>query len=198
LKKSFFFYDPLPSIQKKIRFIMISRLIKDKGVLEFLKASHELSLELEGFESMLFGDFDPANFNSLTPNELKPFLNTVVQYKGHTRKIRDEIINAAVVVHPSYREGFSKVLMESQACSRPIITTNVVGCKDVIIPNKTGILVEPHSYIAVKEAMKEIIAGGIDLNLFSKRAYEHAVNKFSVELASAKHIEIFRKIQLMN
>ena len=46
--------------------------------------------------------------------------------------------------------------------------------------------------------MKEIIAGDIDLNLFSKRAYEHAVNKFSVELASAKHIEIFRKIQLMN
>lgn len=198
LPKSFFLNDPLKRGIPFIKFIMIGRLLKDKGVLEYLRASHELSLEFDCFESSLHGSYDLTNFNCLKPEDINPYLNERVRYKGHSKNIQQEIINSTFVVHPSYREGFSRVLMESQACSRPVITSNVVGCRDVILPGKTGLLVEPGDMQGLKDAMKAVIQKQINLTQFSINAHKHATNNFTVEVAADRHIRIFDKIHSKN
>ena len=124
----------------------------------------------------------------------KEYLDSKIYYGGHVDDIRSEIINSSAVVLPSYREGFSKVLMEAQACSRPVITSNVPGCRDAIIENLTGYLIEPKNSDELAEKIILMIENPIQFQAMSRNAYKHAKNCFSVDGAVLKHLDIFKKV----
>ncbi len=195
LDASFFYQDSNLIGNNKVIFIMIARILRDKGVLEFLEASNTLLDQYSNFESRLFGNFDEANFNSLKYKDIEKYINKNIKYMGHSTNIRDELINSNVLVHPSYREGFSRVLMEAQACSRMVITTNVTGCRDAIIQNKTGLLAESRDVSSLINEMSKILDNPSLVSTFSLNAYNHAKKSFTVEQAIQSHIEIFKSIE---
>lgn len=193
--KDSFFYSKSPNIDGKIVFTMISRLLKDKGVIEFLKAANYLVSKYPEFEARLYGGTDVSNFNSLSIKDIKEYLNPNVLYMGFHPDIRDSVIDSSVIVLPSYREGFSKVLMEAQACSRPVITSDTAGCRDAIIASKTGKLVEPQNTESLIEAMESFLEDKSTILDYSKEAYLHASKCFTVQQSVELHQRIFKEIE---
>ena len=99
-----------------------------------------------------------------------------------------------MVVLPSYREGFPKILMEAAACGRPVVATNVPGCKDAVIKNITGILIPPKNYLALAEAIKNLCFDHNKLSTMSLSARKHAIKNFDVKNIVTKHLSIYKKL----
>lgn len=192
LEQSFFYEDK--ENKPAIKFIMISRILRDKGVIEFFDAARKVLTLYPKVSFCLYGSFDNANPNMINLEDLEQYLDSKIYYGGHVDDIRTEIINSSVVILPSYREGFSKVLMEAQACSRPVITTNVPGCRDVIVANSTGYLIEPKNSDELAEKIIFMIENPVQFQTMSKNAYKHAKNCFSVDGAAVQHLDIFNKV----
>jgi glycosyltransferase involved in cell wall biosynthesis len=192
LEQSFFYKDKKNKLA--IKFIMISRILRDKGVIEFFDAARKVLTLYPKVSFCLYGSFDHANPNMINAKDLEQYLDSKIYYGGHVDDIRSEIINSSAVVLPSYREGFSKVLMEAQACSRPVITSNVPGCRDAIIENLTGYLIEPKNSDELAEKIILMIENPIQFQAMSRNAYKHAKNCFSVDGAVLKHLDIFKKV----
>lgn len=180
----------------KIKFVMISRLLKDKGIIEFLSAASILVNKYKDkyLEFIIYGDVDESNFNCLSVEEIKPYLCEQILYKGFSESIQNRIKESSVVVLPSYREGFSKVLMEAQANSRPVITTNVTGCRDVILDGKSGFLIEPANVEELVDKMQLFILNPKLINEMGMCAYDHAIQNFTLGKAIEEHLKIFETI----
>ena len=177
-----------------IIFIMISRLLRDKGVIEFLDAAQEVLNSNRECKFILYGDIDGANFKSLNLSDIEPYLSSDIEYAGFHSNIQECIMNASIVVLPSYREGFSKVLMEAQACARPVITSNVIGCKDAVVENISGVLIPPMDSKALEDAMNSFVDKPHLINEMGQDAYKHAQKHFTIEKAVESHLRMFDRI----
>jgi glycosyltransferase involved in cell wall biosynthesis len=123
------------------RFLMVARLIRDKGVLEFVEAARIVRTRFPQARFALLGFLDVDNATAVTREELAGWVaEGVVEYCGAAEDVRPFLGNADCVVLPSYREGLSRVLLEAGAMARPAIATDVPGCRDVIVPGVTGLL----------------------------------------------------------
>ena len=124
---------------KVLTFLFIGRLLKSKGINEFLIAAEKIRNFFPKIKFQIAGDLvndkkDKMNINLFN----KLILNNKIDYIGHQKNIIPHIINSDCVVLPSYREGTPRSLLESLSLGRPIITSNAVGCKEVIINNENG------------------------------------------------------------
>lgn len=144
---------PLPD---KPAFLCISRLIRDKGVYEYLEACRELKKEYPDIRCLLVGPFD-TNPSALKPEELQPFINAGVEYFGEQDDVRPYLEQASVFVLPSYREGTPKTNLEAMACGRAVITTDAPGCRETVIDQENGYLVPVKDVNAVYQKMKWFI-----------------------------------------
>jgi glycosyltransferase involved in cell wall biosynthesis len=175
--------------------LMASRLIADKGVIEYIEAIKYLkSINFKG-QFYLIGDPDFGNpsFISLTLIE-KWKKDKLIKYLPHQKKIVNYIRKSTIVVLPSYREGFPKILMEAAAVGRPVVTTNTPGCRDAIIKNKTGILVSVKNSVELGEAIKKLSFNRRLLEKMSAYSRIHAKNNFAIENIIAQHISVYNKL----
>lgn len=139
------YYQPLPRREKDGRFIFlfISRLVKDKGILEYVEAAQILKGKLPGAEFRVLGPVWLQNLkdNTITESDIRNWTNEgIVIYEGDTRDVRPYIAAADCVVLPSYREGTSNVLLEASSMERPCITCNTTGCREIVEDGLTGFL----------------------------------------------------------
>ena len=142
----------------KIIFLFASRILKDKGIRELIKASKKLSKVTKNFELLIAGTIDSQNPSSISHEEVKSWEAIYyIKYLGHVNNINDLYKKVHVGVLPSYREGLPKGLLEAAACGKPIITTNVTGCRDVVIDGKNGIIISPKNTDELFLAMKKIV-----------------------------------------
>ena len=102
--------------------------------------------------------------------------------------------SAHLVVLPSYREGFPKVLIEAAACGRGVVTTDVPGCRDAIEPNVTGLLVPPRDSAALAEAILKLIGDPVRMRKMGVEARKYAEEKFSIDFVTDAHLEIYEKL----
>lgn len=122
-------------------FLLISRLITDKGILDFIDAVK--LLKKAGFEArfQILGAMDPEHTRGISVKTVKEWIeNEVIEYLGTTRDVRTFIEHADCVVLPSYREGTPRTLLEAASSGKPIITTDVPGCNHVVVDNYNGLL----------------------------------------------------------
>jgi glycosyltransferase involved in cell wall biosynthesis len=183
-----------PSQLPKI-VIMASRLLKDKGVLEYVNAAKILSEKGLGIEFRLVGDIDLGNPSSLTSSEILEIKKqNLVKIYGHRDDIAVLYNESRIVVLPSYREGFPKSLIEAASCGRPIITTDVPGCREAVIPGKTGFLVPPRDCIALALAIERLIGDDDLCDQMSKFARKFAEQEFSIDQVVDKHISIYKSL----
>lgn len=141
----------------KISFLMVARLLKDKGVYEYINAIKQLGNK-DGIEFLLAGMLDENNPTGITQEELKKWINEgLIQYLGKTDDIREFFKLCDVVVLPSYREGLSRVLLEANCCEKFIITTNIPGCKELCIDGKNGFLANAYDSYSLKSVIEKTI-----------------------------------------
>ena len=142
--------QPLP---EKFGFLCISRLIRDKGVYEYLEACEKVKEQYPLVKFMLVGPYD-SNPSALKKEELTPFIDKgIIEYYGEQKDVRPYLEKCNVFVLPSYREGTPKTVLEAMACGRAIITTDAPGCKETVIDGQNGFLIPVKNVEALCEKM---------------------------------------------
>lgn len=135
-----FFKQMPPSGSETVLFI--GRLLKEKGVYEYVKAAEIAKAQRPNLKFKILGPYD-SNPYSITKGETDAWQKAgIIEYLGQTDDIRPYLKEAFVLVLPSYREGQGLVLVEAMACGRPVIATDVVGCRNTIKDGKNGYLVK--------------------------------------------------------
>jgi glycosyltransferase involved in cell wall biosynthesis len=141
-----------------IKFIMCTRLLKEKGVCYFVEAAKSLKRTNSDIEFLLLGEFEDTSRKAFTFSELQSFSESgLINYVGFQDPI-DWYHKASVFVLPTfYREGLPASLQEAMACGLPVITTNVPGCRDAVLDGINGFLIPPHDIDAIVKAMRRFI-----------------------------------------
>jgi len=139
---------------------LVSRMLRDKGVIEAAAAIRRLRARGLPIELLLAGPTDPDNANSLTPETLRALAaEPGIEWLGPVADVRTVWRRAALAVLPStYGEGVPKTLLEAAACGRPLVAADVPGCREAVRPGETGILVPPHDVDALAEAIAALAA----------------------------------------
>jgi len=139
-------------------------MLRSKGVLDAAAAIRALRAEGLPVELLLAGPADPDSRDSLSDAELAALSREPgVEWLGHVADVRDVWRRAAIALLPSsYGEGVPKALLEAASCGRPIIASDAPGCRDVVVPGETGLLVPPHDVAALAAAIR-MLAGAADL-----------------------------------
>lgn len=127
----------------KIVFLFIGRLLKDKGVIEFVESGRKLKNEFNHIEFKIIGPLWLQNLkdNTITQHQLDSWINDgIINYVGEVSDVRNYIASSDCLVLPSYREGTSNVLLEASSMERPCITCDTTGCREIVENGKTGFL----------------------------------------------------------
>lgn len=181
---------------KKFRFLMLSRLILDKGIVELAKASEILKKQGLEYEIYLIGDLDLHDKRSVLKNELDLWQEkNLIKHFEFIDDIRDEIAKSDCVVLPSYREGKPRSLLEASAMGKPTIATNVPGCKDVVEDGKNGFLCEVRNAKDLALKMKKMMnLSDEERNAMGRYAREKMCKEFDEKIVIEKYKKAIEKI----
>ena len=120
---------------------MVGRLLRDKGVVEFVEAARQVLRTCPGTRFQLLGPADADNPSAISRRQVDNWVaEGTVEYLGVTRDVRPAIAAADCVVLPSYREGTPRCLLEAASMGRALVATDVPGCRDVVIAGESGLL----------------------------------------------------------
>lgn len=125
----------------EICFLLIARMLWDKGVGEFVEAARVIKAKYPHVKFKLLGACDVANPSSISKKQIQMWVDeNVVEYLGVTDDVRPVIAQADCIVLPSYREGIPRTMIESAAMAKPLIVSDAPGCRDVVLDGQTGLL----------------------------------------------------------
>ncbi|WP_278652089.1 glycosyltransferase family 4 protein [Pandoraea pnomenusa] len=148
---------PWPAQDGTFRFLLIARLLRDKGVLEFVEAARQIRAQMPHIRFQLLGPADVENPTAISRSQVDSWVREgLVEYLGVTQEVRPYIAQAHCVVLPSYREGLSRTLLEASAMARPVITTDVHGCREVVSEGATGWIVPAQNTAALTKQMIQV------------------------------------------
>lgn len=174
------------------RFLLVGRLLWDKGIGEYVEAARSISRQHPG---VIFQVLGPAGVNNRTaiPAEMLKRWHSegVIDYLGETDDVRPALRQSDCVVLPSYREGLPRTLLEGSAMGKPLIATDVPGCRDVVLDGETGYLCKARSSKALADAMLKMLR----LPLAERRRMGecgrlHIERSYSEAFVVAKYLEV--------
>lgn len=178
-----FTQKPLP---EGSAFLCISRLIKDKGVYEYLKAARIVKEKYPQVRFLLVGPYD-SNPSALKPAELQPYIDDgIIEYFGEASDVRPYLEMCNTFVLPSYREGTPKTVLEAMAIGRAIITTDATGCRETVTNGENGYLVPIKDIDALSNAMIDLIKNPDKIPQMAKKGLELVHQKFDVNIINDK------------
>lgn len=189
-------FRPSPEPNHPITVAIVSRMLRDKGVGELVDAARILRQGGYSVVVRLVGPVDPENPSSISESTLLAWNREgIVEWLGPTSDIAGVWANAHICVLPSYREGLPKSLLEAAACGRPIITTDVPGCRDVVIHNQTGLLIPPRDSKALAEAIVRL-AEDADLRArLGIAARSRVKSHFSIDEIVEQTLAVYRSVR---
>ena len=189
-----FSYEP-EDVKNGINVVFIGRLIKHKGIFEFLEASTRLLDKNYNANFIVAGEIDLGNPSSLSESEMDQLKQRKgISFLGHRSDISEIIASSNIVVLPSYREGLAKVLAEAAASGRPTITTDVPGCRDAIIQDETGLLVPPRDTNALTDAIETLILNKELRNKLGLSGRLLAKQDFDINKITMQHLLIYKDL----
>jgi glycosyltransferase involved in cell wall biosynthesis len=140
-----------------LKFTFIGRLLKDKGISEFVAAAKYFKKRNKKFKFIVLGDFDQDNPSNIDREDLLQWINNgIIDYKGFVDDVRPYIERSSCVVLPSYREGMPRTMLEAMSMKRAIITTNTAGCRELVHEGKNGYLSEVKNENSLIEAIEKM------------------------------------------
>jgi glycosyltransferase involved in cell wall biosynthesis len=167
------------------RFLLIARLLGDKGVREYVNAAARVRTLYPHATFALVGPLDD-NPTSISQAELQEWVDKgAIEYLGEMRDVRPAIAAASVYVLPSYREGTPRTVLEAMAMGRPVITTDAPGCRETVVDRDNGFLVAPQSVDQLEAAMLEFVHDPALVARMGQRSLELAREKYDVRKVNA-------------
>ena len=174
-----------------IQFLFIGRLLKEKGIHDFIAAAQIVKEKFPQTTFTVLGGIDEANLGALTQGELTQSIDqNVIDYPGHVENIAEWIKQSHVFVLPSYREGVPRSTQEAMAIGRPVITTDVPGCRDTVIDGVNGFLVPKWNPQALAEKMIYFIEHPEQVRMMGDQSHKIAIEKFDAEKVNQRLLEI--------
>ena len=177
--------EKLKAKSEKVKILMIARVIKDKGVEEYIKAAEILRNKAE---FLYVGDIDKGNKNAFNPDWKN------VKYLGFRRDIKELIEKADIVVLPSYREGVPRTLIEAASMGKPIVTTIAPGCKEVVDDGINGFLVPIKDYKSLAKKIEILIDNPNLREEYGRNSRIKAVREFDVKAVVDKYLKVYEEI----
>lgn len=177
-------------------FLFIARLVKDKGIVEYIEAIKKIKQENKNLKFKILGALYEGNPTAISKEQLNKWLEEeLVEYLGHSDNVKEEIEKVDCVVLPSYREGLSRVLLEAASLEKPIITTNTPGCKDVVKDNVNGFLCEVKNSDSLKEQIIKMSKLSEEQRIeMGKKGREKIENEFEESVVINKYMDYIDKL----
>ncbi len=173
-----------------------SRLLREKGIFDFQSAARIIKKKGIIAKFLLAGDLDQDNPTSLNDQDLQNIIKEkVVEVMGYQEDIPALYARSHIICLPSfYGEGLPKSLIEAAAASRAVVTTDIPGCRDAIIPNKTGLLVPAKNPQKLADALQWLIENPEARNGMGKAGREFAEKEFPIEKIVQCHMNIYQEL----
>ncbi len=147
-----------PSEEKHIYFLAVIRIMKDKGIEEYLEAAQIMKKRNQSLRFYLVGEYEEETRSFYEPQINTLVKQRVIKYLGHIDNVENVMANSHIIVHPSYHEGLSNVLLEAAACGRPVLASDISGCIETFSEGESGFAFKPKSVDALVDAMEKILA----------------------------------------
>lgn len=172
------------------RFLMLARVVADKGVREYVAAARVIRARWPDARFILMGDLTAANRTAIPAAEVAGWVaEGVIEHHAPVDDVRAAIAAADFVVLPSYREGLSRVLLEAAAMGRPIVTTAVPGCRDVVRDGINGFLCAPRDSAALAAALhRAATCSDAEWQRLGQAGRERVLAEFSAEQVHARYL----------
>ncbi len=184
-------YHPKPVPGGVLRFIFVGRLLREKGIFEYVACARKLKKEYSHLDFVVLGGIDDENPGALTRSELQLLVGTGdIIYPGYVSNVDSWVSDSSVFVLPSYREGVPMSAQEAAALGRAILTTDVPGCRDTVIDGYNGFLVEPHSSESLEKGMLKFIETPELANSMGVNSRKFAEDNFDVRWANDTLIKV--------
>ncbi|ENV24274.1 glycosyltransferase family 4 protein [Acinetobacter baumannii] len=182
-------YSPAPV--EPVNFLFIGRLLKEKGIFEFINAIRIVKNKYPDTKFTILGGLDTQNMGALSKSQLDELIaEGLFEYPGHVSNVKDWIANSSVFVLPSYREGVPRSTQEAMAIGRPVITTDVPGCRETVVDGVNGFVVPCWDAEALAEKMYFFIESPFQINLMGLESMKMAHQKFDAEKVNDRLFEI--------
>jgi glycosyltransferase involved in cell wall biosynthesis len=179
---------------RAFRFLLIARMLRDKGVVEYVAAAKQIRARWPNVECGLLGFLDVQNPAAISTEEMNAWVaEGDVRYLGVSDDVRLEIAQADCIVLPSYREGTPRTLLEAAAMAKPIITTDAVGCREVVDDGVNGYLCQVRDADDLAAKMQAMLGLSV-----AERAAMGAAGRHKMELQFDEKIVINKYLQVVS
>lgn len=186
-------------------FLLIARMVKDKGIVEFVEAARILLQRRQGREGserhksvefLLVGAMYPGNPTAINAGEIDVWTQQQgIKYLGATDDVMSVIARSDCVVLPSYREGLSRVLLEAASMAKPLIATDVPGCNGVVDDGVTGYLCEVKDVQSLAEQMEKMLKlSNNEIQEMGRAGRRKVVNEYSEQLVIDKYLDVIEEV----
>lgn len=151
-------YESYPCEDEGIIFLAVLRIMKDKGIEEYLTAAQQIGKEFPGSRFYLAGEYEQESKKDYEPWIQRLSDEGKLKYFGHIDNVPEVMAKSHVIVHPSYHEGLSNVLLEAAACGRPVLASDVPGCRETLQNGLSGLTFPAKDAQGLTHAMKTILS----------------------------------------
>ena len=189
---------PKKKIKNKIpRVILIARMLKDKGIYEFFEAFQLLKKKQIKCQFVLVGDVDPLNPVSLKRSTLEKWKDKkLIEWLGWINNIEKVLLQTDILCLPSYREGLPKSLVEGAAFGLPLVATDTVGCREVVIDGYNGFLVPIKDSEKLAVAIEKLILDSSLRKSMGRESFKMAAKKFSSTIINSSTLKVYNELCL--
>ena len=188
-------FDVRPSAEECPIVMLASRMLWDKGIGEFVEASRRLKQKGLAARYVLVGRCDEHNPAAIEPTQLRQWVEEgVVEWWEHRDEMSQTLASATIVVLPSYREGLPKVLLEAAACGKPLIATDVPGCREIVTHGVNGLLVPARDSAALAVAIDTLLRDSSRRAAMGVAGREAVTRMFSVEKIAGQFVDLYREL----
>lgn len=180
-----------PNLSNPTTFLFVGRLVEAKGIFEFIEAAKIIKTKYPDVIFRVIGGLDEHNPFSVGKDALTQYIDSgLIEYKGHVQDVISEMRHSHVFVLPSYREGVPRSTQEAMSIGRPVITTDVPGCRETVRDKVNGFLVPLWDIEALADRMEYFILFPNQISLMGEKSRQMAERMFDIETVNNKIMEI--------
>jgi glycosyltransferase involved in cell wall biosynthesis len=179
-----------------MRFLFIGRAIRDKGIGEYIEAAKMLRGRMPEVRFQILGNPDPGNPTSVTQAEFQTWIDEgLIEHLGEHADVRPFIRDATAIVLPSYREGMSRALLEGAAMGKPLVGTDVAGCRELVEEGITGALCQPRDATSLAAAMERIARSTPEQRqAFGRAARQRVEREFGEQIVVDAYLQALAEV----
>ena len=188
-------FTATPQPEGQLVICMVARMLVDKGVREFVDAAKIIGAEHPGVQFWLVGEPDHGNPSTIRESEIEVWKQLPnIHYLGRRSDVQEIMSASHIVCLPSYREGLPKSLIEALAAGRPVVATDVPGCREVVQNHHNGLLVPPRDSTALASALESLIVDPETRIRMGRAGRIRAENEFSNDLICKQTLDLYQSI----